>query len=227
MNIVIRYSLNPDLGEFVSTIYSRRFKPQKVQARQLAIALKSLSELSENYSGIQPTILKNIQTFFVALSEVMFKQPQMVLVAPEVQSTSQARLPAGIADVPLAHRPVSLALIRLRSWSSRTQHIGYESHVHAEAAVAGALVTLLQKCSPNEDIFVATPHRIQREAVNAALARIEMEDDIRDLEAEFGRMDIQPSYFTRSKVKVDTIERLQGSCYTLRLRRKKTNWCSL
>lgn len=151
----------------------------------------------------------------------MLKQPQTVLVAPEVQSTSQARLPPGIAEVPLTHRPVSLALIRLRSWSSHTQHIGYESHVHAEAAVAAALVTLLQKCSPNEDIFVATPHRIQREAVNSALARIEMEDDVRELEAEFGRMDIQQSYFTRSKVTVDTIERLQGSYYTLRLLREK------
>ncbi len=48
-----------------------------------------------------------------------------------------------------------------------------------------------------------------------------MEDDVRELEAEFGRMDIQQSYFTRSKVTVDTIERLQGSYYTLRLLREK------
>lgn len=137
----------------------------------------------------------------------MFKLPQSLLTAPEVQSTT-IQIP-GIEELPLERRPVSLALIRLRSWAPRTQFITYESHVHAEAAVAAALVTLLRKCSPNEDVFVATPHRIQREAVNAALARIEMKD-INTLTAEMGRMKLQSIYTKSSKVTVDTVERLQG-----------------
>ncbi|KAF8171884.1 hypothetical protein BJ912DRAFT_994826 [Pholiota molesta] len=155
------FRLNPDLGEFVSTIYARQFKPQKVQARKLAEALKSLSGSNSETDIGNPTISCGVQTFLVALSAVMSKQPQTVLVAPKIHS---------IAPI------ISLEL----------------PTVQGEAAVAASIVKLLQRCSPHEDIFVATPHRIQREAVNAALA--------------------QPERFSSgSTVTVDTIERLQGS----------------
>ena len=204
-------SLNPDLGEFVSTIYSRQFKPQKVQARQLAAALRTVTSDVGNRKlrGTQPKILEAVQEFLIALSDVMFRQPQSVLVAPKIHSTIPTKLPSGSSEVTITNRPLSLAMIRLKTWSSQTQHIGYELHVHGEAAVAAALVASLWRCSPNDDIFVATPHRIQREAVKAALARINIQSNDAPLEEALGRVQIsQPS--TSSRVTVDTIERLQG-----------------
>lgn len=199
------------MGEFVSTIYSRQFKPQKVQARQLAAALRTATSDDGNRKllGTQPKILEAVQKFLRALSDVMFRQPQSVLVAPKVHSNMPTNVPTGTSEVEITHRPVSLAMIRLRTWSSQTQHIGYELHVHGEAAVAAALVTSLRRCSPNDDIFVATPHRIQREAVKAALAKINIQSNDASLEEALKRVHIsQPS--TSSKVTVDTIERLQG-----------------
>jgi len=208
------YSLNPDLGEFVSTIYSRQFKPQKVQARQLAAALATLADEDEDerITGIQRNVLEPVKTFLVALSDVMHKQPQTVLVAPEVHSITPANLLTGTSDVALTHRPVSLALINLKCWSTRTQQIGYEMHVHGEAAVAAALVMSLHKCCPDDHIFVATPHRIQREAVKAALSRIRLTNNKAQdpIEEIFSRLNIDDNDLSRSKITVDTIERLQG-----------------
>ncbi|GLB37711.1 putative AAA domain containing protein [Lyophyllum shimeji] len=65
-----------------------------------------------------------------------------------------------------------------------------EAHVRGEAAVAAAFVTSIQRCSSADDIFVATPHRVQRQAVKAALARVPPGEP---------------------ELTVDTIERLQGS----------------
>jgi len=205
-------SLNPDLGEFVSTIYSRQFKPQKVQARQLAEALRTVTSGVGNRQlpGIQPRIMEAVQAFLMALSDVMLRQPQSVLVAPEVHSLTPENLVNGTSEVAIVHRPVSLAMVRLKTWSSQIQHIGYELHVHGEAAVAAALVTSLRRCSPNDDIFVATPHRIQREAVKAALARINTKSNVAPLDEASGRMEIGPETANPSKVTVDTIERLQG-----------------
>ena len=47
----------------------------------------------------------------------------------------------------------------------------YEAHIKAEAALAVALIKQLRKSAPHEHIFVATPHRIQRQAVRIALER--------------------------------------------------------
>ncbi|KAF8161322.1 AAA domain-containing protein [Crassisporium funariophilum] len=202
------FRLNPDLGEFVSTIYARQFKPQKVQARQLAAALRLIASDREGF-GIHPEILGPVQTFLIALSDVMYRQPQEVLFAPESHSTiPQESLFTETSNISLTHRPVSLALIRLNTWSSRTEHVGYELHVHGEAAVAAALVASLRRCSPNDDIFVATPHRIQREAVKVALSRVKANEE--QLEETFGQLHLSLDA-PKSKVTVDTIERLQGS----------------
>jgi hypothetical protein len=182
-----------------------------VQARQLAAALRTATSGvgHRKLLGTQPKILKAVQEFLMALSDVMLRQPQSVLVAPQVHSITPTNLPTGTSEVAITHRPVSLAMVRLRTWSSKTQDIGYELHVRGEAAVAAALVISLRRCSPNDDIFVATPHRIQREAVQAALARINIQSDDAPLDDAFMRLQIsQPA--TSSKVTVDTIERLQG-----------------
>lgn len=140
-----------------------------------------------------------MKTFLTSLSRVMLNQAQTDLVAPEIHS----KQPGTSEDISLPHRPVSLALIRLKTWSKHTRDISYELHVQAEAALAACLVLCLQQCSPQDDIFVATPHRIQREAVKAALSRSR---DSR-LDAAFMRLRIGDD---GPKITVDTIERLQG-----------------
>lgn len=190
-------------------IYSRRFKPQKVQARQLAAALSLVSSDRNKEFGIERKILEPVQKFLVALSDVMYRRPQTVLTGPEVESESiQSKLDGTLNSSPL-HRPVSLALVRLKTWSSTTDHIAYELHVNREAALAAALVASLQRCSPDDDIFVATPHRIQREAVKAALSRVKLDDNLSVLGQAFGRLQLGPQ-IEQAKVTVDTIERLQG-----------------
>jgi hypothetical protein len=144
-----------------------------------------------------------MKTFLTSLSRVMLNQAQKDLATPEIHS----KQPETSEDIALSHRPVSLALIRLKTWSKHTGNISYELHVQAEAALAACLVLCLQRCSPEDDIFVATPHRIQREAVKATLSRI------RDtsLDGAFRRLKVSEETADCSpKVTVDTIERLQG-----------------
>ncbi|EKM81149.1 hypothetical protein AGABI1DRAFT_112842, partial [Agaricus bisporus var. burnettii JB137-S8] len=73
------FRLNPDLGEFVSTIYSRQFKPQKVQNRQLAVALKQAEGLLIPDFPISKIIVEKVRGFFVSLSSVMLRKPQNLL----------------------------------------------------------------------------------------------------------------------------------------------------
>lgn len=215
------YRLNPDLGEFVSTIYSRAFKPQKVQARQLAAALKSISQDLGMDFGIPSEIMDAVQWFLLALSDVMLRSSQTILTPPAILASTPARkkrmsgTSAEGAEIDTAPHPVSLALIRLQTVSpTRSEGVGYEVHVRAEAAVAAALVTSLQRCSPNDDIFVATPHRIQRQAVKAALGMVRMDDEglagaMEGLHIEAEESD-ELEVGRKGKVTVDTVERLQG-----------------
>jgi superfamily I DNA and/or RNA helicase len=107
--------------------------------------------------------------------------------------------------------PISLALIRLQTVTSRPEQIGYELHVRGEAAIAASLVKSLQKCSPDEDIFVATPHRIQRQAVKAAL-------DSGEVDYLVDAMKGMKIAGNTGKVVVDTVERLQGDMTNFRHR---------
>lgn len=136
-------------------------------------------------------------------------------------------------------RPISLALLRLQTKCTRPQQAGYETHVRAEAALAAALVHMIQHVCPEDTIFVATPHRVQRQAVQQALHATadfeqvqapsydvqvppggsvdeEQEDDdvFYDAEQSLGEPDIQPAA-QKGKCLVDTIERLQGPLYLL------------
>lgn len=69
-----------------------------------------------------------------------------------------------------------------------------------------SLCKSLRKCSPSEDIFVATPHRVQRQAVKAALKSVE-DDELADA---LQSLNITTSIPESGKVTVDTVEKLQG-----------------
>ncbi|KAF5357356.1 hypothetical protein D9758_005886 [Tetrapyrgos nigripes] len=208
------FRLNPDLGEFVSTIYSRAFKPQKVQARQLASALGNVENDIGIDFAIQPRIMESVQRFLLGLSKAMLRQPQSTLKPPPISgSSSYADSAANSIDI--APHPISLALLRLETFDKkRSEGIGYEVHVRAEALVAAALITSIQRCAPSDDIFVATPHRVQRQAVRAALATVNAYLPLVEAMERLGMKDTgQESEKPRRKgvVTVDTVERLQGS----------------
>jgi hypothetical protein len=180
----------------VSTIYSRAFKHQKVQARQVATRLKSLNIDDESDETTQ-----EVQRFLLALSDVMLRQPQALLQPPRLDAMVNDS-GTQVVDFNAVPHPISLALIRLQTVTSRPEHVGYEVHVRGEATIAASLVKSLRKCSPGEDIFVATPHRIQRQAVKAAL---DSEED--SLVHAMQSMNIAAN---TGNVVVDTVERLQG-----------------
>ena len=121
----------------------------------------------------------------------------------------------------------SLALIRTRFSAS---HLPYESHVEAEARLAAALVLLLQETfGVDKSIFVATPHRIQRTAVRQALklsGQTTAQGPAPDGEQD--EMDTLTDLMEGLKVshnnlRVDTVERLQGTSFPSRL----FSYCSL
>jgi hypothetical protein len=197
--------LNPDLGEFVSTIYSRQFKPQKIQNRQLAVALKQAEDFVIQDILISEAISEKVRGFLVSLSSVMLRKSQNLLKPPRHQLSSSES--TGLTtNLTLNHRPISLALINLKTFSMN--HVAYEMHVNGEAAVAACLVEYIRKCSPNDDIFVATPHRIQREAVKSALQKSRRNSS--GLEEVMGNLKLGP-HSIGGQVTVDTIERLQGN----------------
>lgn len=146
----------------------------------------------------------------------MLRQPQNILTLPTIQP-----VPNNVTDksgFETGRHEISLALIRLKTFSSRNlQEVSYEIHVKGEAAVAVALAISLHRCCPDDDIFIATPHRIQRQAVKDALgpALQHIQDNslielMKDMHLnEPGSSDDMPE--PKGKVIVDTIERLQGA----------------
>ncbi|KAJ7125177.1 AAA domain-containing protein [Mycena epipterygia] len=202
------FRLNPDLGEFVSTIYSRAFKPQKVQAKQLATELKSIERDIGRDLGVRPEVLRDVQNFLLGLADVMLRKSQTVLSPPPITLNRKATIDAAASDS-LTPTPISLALLRLQTESAQPEGVGYEAHVRGEAAVAAALITSIRRCSPGEDIFVATPHRIQRQAVKAALEQARLSDLVNELESL--ELEASADKPPSGKVTVDTVERLQGS----------------
>ncbi|TDL18051.1 P-loop containing nucleoside triphosphate hydrolase protein [Rickenella mellea] len=193
------FRLNPDLGNFVSTIYSKAFQPQKGQARKVATQLKQLQ-----LQGHEGAIEKDACNFLLDLANAMLRSSQARLRPPRmIDLTSN-----NTEDPNKMPRPISLALVRLIATSIRQDQIGYETHVRGEAAFGAALVRFIQRASPSETIFVATPHRIQRHAVKEAL-----KSSVDDLSSALGDLEIDKNEISpaRGKVTVDTIERLQGS----------------
>jgi hypothetical protein len=87
--------LNSDLGEFVSTIYSRKSNAQKAKAWQLAIVLKTVANIggggpqSRSWVGSEARLLEAVKTFLTSLSYVMLNQAQHELVPPEPHSETR------------------------------------------------------------------------------------------------------------------------------------------
>ncbi|PPQ97003.1 hypothetical protein CVT26_006447 [Gymnopilus dilepis] len=188
--------LQTDLGEFLSIIYPQQFVSHKIQSPDLAIALGTLAkdksiDLFEEFLPIR--------TFLVELSKAMQGRQADTTLSPP----ASCHAPLALAGRPLAQRSVSLSSIRLQTWSTEFSNIPYDLHLQAEAAVAATLVLCLRTCCPGDNIFVAAPYRVQREAVKSALKTMTTNNR---LEAMFDRLNI-----ATSGVIVETIERLQGS----------------
>src|ERR1700722_124905 len=202
--------LNRDLGDFVATIYSRAFEPQKAQTQQIATRLRSIRNNIDQNDVSDKSILKNAQLFLLALSDVMLGKPQTMLKTPSHKIPSRKNdREALITEIPgLLPQQISLALVRLKTRSTHAEQIAYESYVRGEAAVAAALVKTIRACLPDDDIFVVTPHRIQRQAVKETLGFHGRRGQDEDLTDAMGRMSLSK---TLDKVRVDTVERLQGT----------------
>jgi hypothetical protein len=161
--------------------------------------LTSLEAALENVDQ-RDHVRRQVLEYLLALSKVMLRRRQTVLrVPPHMQK--QASRETG-EDINLLHT-ASLALIRLRTVSRHVDQIGYETHVRGEAAVAAALVHAIRQCT-EDSIFVATPHRIQRQAVKEAV-RSAFAGDLND--------QLSSLTLTDEPVKgviIDTVERLQG-----------------
>lgn len=182
----------------MSTIYSKAFKPQKAQARRVATQLQQLG--TDIDDGV---IQRDARKFLLALSGAMLQSPQKSLQAPR-----RSIRPDNLVDDPnLTPRPISLALVSISATSSRREQIAYETHVRGEAAFAASLVRLLKSATPSDNIFVATPHRIQRHAVKAALKNEmdELTNALSSLQLSGG------ASAAAGKITVDTVERLQGT----------------
>lgn len=131
----------------------------------------------------------------------MRKRSQHLLNEPKITGTASSTVPE------LDTRAISLTLVTLNARYAEPEQVGYEMHIRGEALFAAGLVRLLQVAAPDETIFVATPHRVQRQAVKDALLT-----SVDDLTAAVEALDIGggESDTKRKKVVVDTIERLQG-----------------
>lgn len=146
----------------------------------------------------------------------MLRKPQALLQPPAISGdVSRKSIDTATTDLSFPH-PVSLALVKLQTLTSSPEGVGYETHVRGEAEVAAALVASIQRCCPKDDIFVATPHRIQRQAVKAALARVRNHITAEDILAEgMAKMGLEsdhsPAPTPMGNVIVDTVERLQGT----------------
>ncbi|KAF7428775.1 hypothetical protein PC9H_008007 [Pleurotus ostreatus] len=222
------FRLNPDLGEFISTIYRRSFKPQKAQERELGKFFQTIRPQLGQDIGIPLGIADAIRHFLLALSNVMQRKPQELLLPPTIGQADDPSVPASSMDhlsskaLDEPHLPVSLAMIQLETTASRLESTGYEGHVRAEAAVAAALVASIQSCMPEASIFVATPYRVQRQAVRNILkkthfphspsgSKMKANGSVDQLVDATRRMKLSETPISMKNVTVDTIERLQGA----------------
>ena len=210
--------MNQDLGDFVATIYSRAFHAQKSQRRHIATALKAMLDLVDpEIDDSANSIDCSAREFLLSIAQAMLGLPQTTLSPPPGSASptltaTQLSIPS---DPTLAPRPISLALLRLSATSRRPEQTGYEAHVRGEAAAAVALVRWLREACPEETVFVATPHRIQRHAVREALrfgtGNVSGEDDTEDGLAEaMEGLTVDAKDAPQEMVVVDTVERLQG-----------------
>jgi hypothetical protein len=200
--------LNQDLGAFVELIYAKKFKPQKSQDTEIA---ESLQLWLDTESSEDP-IMQQSRIFLLNLAAAMSRRKDRPsnLSPPRIRG----------ADTPIeCMLPASLALIRVRASGS---HLApYEAHVKAEAELAAALVHWLRESfGAEENIFVACPRRIQRNAVRQAITcpsedwsvnqteEAGLESGIDVLAAELAAF-----HASEQGLRIDTVERLQGDLY--------------
>jgi hypothetical protein len=203
-------SLDEDLANFVSLIYARNFTQYKNQSRQIARQLRLLDDPS--------TPITDAGKFLVALGHAMLHPDQQsteFVIHPPKHRNKTSRCTQARSDDTLA-TPVSLALVRIEDASTSATEISYETHVRGEAAVAADFVRCLRRACPGKSIFVATPHRIQRQAVREALSKHQGNSQtsiIDEVIEELSYLDMEEQLEQReeSEIVVDTIERLQGA----------------
>lgn len=206
VQLVENFRLNKDLGEFIATIYSRPFESQNKPSQQIALQLESLQTIDPKVNG--SNLNDDVRNLLSSIGRAMLGRP--------ISRLSEPRRGRRDNDNVL-FSPISLVLIRLTEASTSTlqKQSSYEIHVHEEAVLAATIVHHLLRICPSESIFVATPHRIQRSAVKAALltdnVRFEPSHvDLDKLSQKVNTMNLTEER-SASSVTVDTIERLQGS----------------
>ena len=195
--------LNEDLSDFISTIYDKKLKPQKKHTNKIAKMLLRLSETHKDGSPMTK-VESDARDFLVCIARAMLRRQQSLLRPPRTISTGNKT-----TDAIEPFQLISLALIQLCARNIRPELSGMEAYVRGEAALAAALVRWLQLVAPNESIFVATPHRIQRHSVREALRSARKDADLTNL-FENLRLSEKSNNVKERTVIVDTIERLQG-----------------
>lgn len=200
VQITENFRLNPDLSDFVSTIYKRKMTAMKSETKHTGEALRNLRGLDDE---------DDIALLLADLGDAMSAKSRIHsrIARPERPFRSADE----VADA--HHRSTSLALLRLavRDAADRSS---YESHIRLEADVTARLIHHLGRVFPNASVFVACPHRVQRTAVKQALTQRAGSPDVEGLTNALGRMHLQASPAANGRsprdITIDTVERLQG-----------------
>ncbi|CCA67835.1 hypothetical protein PIIN_01659 [Serendipita indica DSM 11827] len=202
VQLLENFRLNEDLGTFVQIIYAKKFIPQKSQDDLGDLRLWLESNKSTN------RIMEDARLFLLGLTEAMSnkKSHSFKLMRPQLPTSSGLEKQA-------QSQAVSLALIRVRVTKGSLSP--YEEHVSAEAKLVAALVHWLREAFPEDSIFVACPHRIQRSAARQAILspqeietaeRVAGDENVDNLAAELAAF-----HLSENGLRIDTVERLQGS----------------
>ncbi|KAG8846065.1 Tripartite DNA replication factor, partial [Serendipita sp. 411] len=213
------FRLTKDLGEFVETIYTKKFRAMNTPKHDIIESL----QLWLGLSWSEDRIMEAARVFLLDLanaSAMPKKGTKLSLKPPQMKGDHDSE---GGKVEPLGQ--ASLALLRVSA--PRASIIPYEAHVKAEARLAAALVHWIRESFGHEEtIFVACPHRIQRSAVRQAIlgAAAEWEeitaegeeikneggnggdDDIDNVAAQLAALHV-----SETSLRIDTVERLQGS----------------
>jgi hypothetical protein len=129
-------------------------------------------------------------------------------------TTNYLRKPKISTQIPSSEKqffPTSLALLSLKP-TSESSKATREAHTRMEAEVAVSIVVQLLKCFKDETIFVAAPHRVQVQAVRALLSKQRGIDELVD-KMEKADVGTDKEIEREDRVRVDTVERLQGVFY--------------
>ncbi|EJD55311.1 P-loop containing nucleoside triphosphate hydrolase protein [Auricularia subglabra TFB-10046 SS5] len=198
VQITENFRLNPDLSDFVSTIYRRKMTAMKSETKHTGEALRALRGLHDG---------DDIALLLADLGDAMTAKSRTHsrIARPERPFRSADE----VADA--QHRSTSLALLRLAARDGPDRS-SYESHIRLEADVTARLIGYLRRAFPNSSVFVACPHRVQRTAVRQALAQRSNSPDLDNLTNALSRMNLQTATNGRGQrdITIDTVERLQG-----------------